>query len=69
MTMVFNASPKRRAREATGMRITVNQVAHFVIPLAFGGLGSIVGYAPVFLTNAGLMVLGGYMSLRDHARR
>jgi MFS family permease len=69
MTMVFNASPKGRAGEATGMRITVNQVAHFAIPLAFGGLGSLVGYAPVFFTNAGLMVVGGYMSLRNHARR
>ena len=69
MTMVFNASPKGRAGEATGMRITVNQVAHFVIPLVFGGLGSAVGYAPVFLTNAGLMVLGGYLSGRNHPRR
>jgi MFS family permease len=69
MTMVFNASPKGRAGEATGMRITVNQVAHFIIPLVFGGLGSVVGYAPVFLTNAGLMVVGGYMSHRNHARR
>jgi MFS family permease len=69
MTMVYNASPKGRAGEATGMRITVNQVAHFVIPLVFGGLGSIVGYAPVFLTNAGLMVVGGYLSGRNHPRR
>ena len=69
MTMVFNASPKGRAGEATGMRITVNQVAHFAIPLAFGGLGSVVGYAPVFLTNAGLMVLGGYLSRRNYVRR
>jgi MFS family permease len=68
MTMVFNASPKGRAGEATGMRITVNQVAHFIIPLVFGGLGSAVGFAPVFLTNAGLMVVGGYLSKRNHPR-
>lgn len=68
MTMVYNASPKGRAGEATGMRITVNQVAHFVIPLVFGGLGSVAGYAPVFLTNAGFLVAGGYMSQRNHPR-
>ena len=37
--------------------------------LSATAIGSIVGYAPVFLTNAGLMVLGGDMSLRNHARR
>ena len=47
MTMVFNASPKGREGEAAGMRITVNQIAHFVIPLFFGAVGSAAGYAAV----------------------
>ena len=69
MTMVFNTSPKGRAGEATGMRITVNQVMHFMIPLLFGAMGSVAGFAAVFLTNAGLLVAGGYASLRSHGRR
>jgi len=69
MTMVFNTSPKERAGEATGMRITVNQVTHFVIPLLFGAMGSVAGFAAVFLTNAGFLVVGGYVSLRSHGRR
>jgi MFS family permease len=69
MTLVFNASPKGRAGEATGMRITVNQVTHFVIPLVFGAVGSLAGYAVVFLTNAGGLVIGGYSSLRNNAKR
>jgi MFS family permease len=69
MTLVFNASPKGRAGEATGMRITVNQVAHFAIPLLFGALGSTVGLPAVFFANAGFLVLGGYMSWRNHAPR
>jgi len=68
MTLVFNASPKGRAGEATGMRITVNQVTHFVIPLLFGSLGSVAGYAPVFLTNAGFLAIGGWISRRFHAK-
>jgi MFS family permease len=69
MTLVFNASPKARAAEATGMRITVNQVTHLVVPLLFGAVGSIAGYAVVFLTNAAGLVIGGYTSLRNNAKR
>ena len=64
MTLVYNASPKGREGEAAGMRITVNQVAHFIVPLAFGALGSLAGYAAVFLTNAGFLFAGGYISKR-----
>ncbi len=64
MTLVFNASPKGREGEAAGMRITVNQVAHFVIPLFFGAVGSAAGYAAVFLTNAGFLMVGGIISKR-----
>jgi MFS family permease len=62
MTLVYNASPRGREGEAAGMRITVNQVAHFAIPLAFGALGSLAGYAAVFLTNAGFLFAGGVIS-------
>ncbi len=64
MTLVYNASPKGREGEAAGMRITVNQVAHFAIPLAFGALGSLAGYAAVFFTNAGFLFAGGVISRR-----
>ena len=69
MTLVFNATPAGRVGEATGMRITVNQVTHVVIPLVFGALGSAVGFAGVFLTNAGCLAVGGYLSRRAHAKR
>jgi len=69
LTMVFNASPPGRAGEAAGMRITVNQVAHFVIPLAFGALGSVAGYAAVFFTNAVGLVAGGVVSQRSNPKR
>ena len=64
MTLVFNASPRGREGEAAGMRITVNQIAHFAIPLFFGAVGSTVGYAAVFLTNASFLLAGGYISKR-----
>jgi MFS family permease len=67
LTMVFNASPRGRAGEAAGLRITVNQGTHFVVPLLFGALGSAAGYAAVFLVNAGFLALGGYISRGYHA--
>jgi len=69
MTLVFNASPPGRAGEAAGMRITVNQVAHFVIPLLFGALGSAAGYAAVFVTNAACLFAGGVLSKRLMRKR
>jgi MFS family permease len=68
MTLVFNASPRARVGEATAMRITVNQITHLVIPLLFGAVGSVAGFAAVFLTNAGGLVAGGYISLRNHPK-
>jgi hypothetical protein len=68
MTLVFNASPKGRAGEATGMRITVNQITHMTMPLLFGAVGSAVGLSAVFFANAGFLIVGGYMSWRNHAR-
>ena len=69
MTLVFNTSPKGRAGEATGMRITVNQVTHFVIPLLFGAMGSVAGFAAVFLTNASFLMAGGVISKRYLGKR
>jgi MFS family permease len=68
MTLVFNTTPKDRTGEATGMRITVNQVCHFAIPLLFGVVGSTLGFGAVFLTNAGGLVVGGVLSWRNHSK-
>ena len=66
LTMVYNASPRGRAGEAAGMRVTVNQVTHFMIPLLFGAMGSAAGYAAVFVVNAGCLAVGGWVSRRYH---
>lgn len=68
MTLLFNASPKGRAGEATGMRITVNQIGHVVVPLMFGAVGSMAGFGAVFFTNGAFLVAGGYLSHRNLGR-
>lgn len=69
LTLLYDASPKGRAGETTGMRVMANQIMHFVVPLLFGALGSVVGMAAVFITNAGCLAVGGYISQRGHAAR
>ncbi len=68
LTLVYDASPKGRAGETAGMRVTANQVMHFMVPLLFGALGSAAGMAAVFITNAGCLAVGGYISQRSHKR-
>jgi MFS family permease len=69
LTLIYNASPKGRVGEANGMRITVNQIVHFAIPLFFGALGSVAGLAAVFFTNAAFLAAGGYISNRSFVKR
>jgi MFS family permease len=69
MSLIYNAAPRGRIGEATGLRLTVNQVTHLIVPLLFGGLGSAAGYTLVFLTNAGFLVAGGWLGLRSHPKK
>lgn len=66
LTLLYDASPKGRAGETAGMRVTANQIMHFAVPLLFGALGSAAGMAAVFLTNAACLAVGGYISQRSH---
>ena len=69
LTLMYDASPKGRAGEAAGMRVTANQIMHFTVPLLFGALGSAVGLAAVFFTNAACLAVGGYIGLRSHEKK
>ena len=42
-----------RAAECAGLRVTVNNVMHLLIPLFFGSLGTAFGYTLVFRSNSG----------------
>lgn len=52
MTMAFERSPAGRTGEVTGLRLTANNIARVVVPLAGGALGAAFGAAPVFWMNA-----------------
>ena len=64
MMMIYNRSPLGRSGEALGMRFTVVNFGHMVIPLIFGSLGAAFGLLPVFWGNALFLGIGGYINSR-----
>ncbi len=60
--LLTNAAPEGRAAEALGLRFTLQNSMHAVIPAAFGGVGALLGSMPVFMLVAGLMGTGGWMA-------
>lgn len=65
MSLIYSLAPAGRASEAAGLRVTVNNVTHLVIPLVFGTLGTAFGYAPVWLGNSLLLGAGGWLVRRS----
>lgn len=64
MSLIYALAPKGRASEAAGLRVTVNNFTHFVIPLIFGSIGTAFGFAPVWLSNSALLGIGGWLVRR-----
>lgn len=67
--MTYNRAPPGRTGEALGLRFTLVNLTHMVIPIAFGTLGSALGLVTVFLANSVLMLGGGYAHHRGASRR
>ena len=58
MSLIYALSPRGRASEAAGLRVTFNHFTHLVVPIMFGALGSAFGFAPVF-ASCSAVLLGG----------
>ena len=58
--MTYNRAPAGRTGEALGLRFTLVNLTHMVIPITFGSIGSALGLISVFLANSALMLGGGY---------
>lgn len=64
LLMVYNRAPAGRSGEVLGVRFTVVNLMHLVIPVTFGTLSAAVGLMPVFVATAALMALGSRLSCR-----
>jgi predicted MFS family arabinose efflux permease len=62
LMLIYGRAPEGRSGEALGMRVTINQITHIVVPIVFGTLGSAFGVAPVFLVNAMILAGGGALN-------
>jgi len=58
MSLIYSLSPSGRASEGAGLRVMFNHFTHLVVPIAFGGIGTMFGFAPVFVSCSALL-LGG----------
>ena len=65
MSLLYEASPPGRQGEAVGLRTSLLNGSHTLIPLASGALSVAFGMAPVFWLLAGLLLAGaGFARLR-----
>jgi MFS family permease len=64
LMMIYARAPEGRSGEALGLRMTINNLTHIVVPLFFGTLGTAFGVTPVFLANAVMLGASGMLSRR-----
>lgn len=68
MTLIYNLAPPGRAGEASGVRVSVNHLTHVIVPVAFGSVGAVLGFGPVFALNAAILLACGGYSHRHYLR-
>ena len=64
LMLIYDRAPPGRSGEALGLRLTINNFMHIVVPMAFGAIGSAFGVAPVFYANAAILAAGGAIATR-----
>jgi MFS family permease len=67
MSLLYAASPPGRQGEVVGVRTTLLNASHTVLPLLFGALGAALGMGPVFWSMSGLLLGGGWLAMRRRA--
>jgi MFS family permease len=61
MSLLYVLAPPGRIAEAIGLYKTLRSVTHVFIPIFFGSVGTAFGFKTVFLTNSGILALGGVL--------
>ena len=64
MSLLHGRTPAGRVGEALGLRTTIMNGSHVVLPLVFGAFGAVVGARVVFLLMAAVLVTAGFASRR-----
>lgn len=69
MSLLHSRSPEGRVGEALGLRTTIMNSSHVVLPLVFGAFGSVLGAASMLWAMAALVGAGGSAALRWRKHR
>jgi predicted MFS family arabinose efflux permease len=69
MSLLHSRSPEGRVGEALGLRTTIMNSSHVVLPLVFGAFGSVLGAAAMLWAMAALVGFGGSAALRWRKHR
>ncbi|WP_134700809.1 MFS transporter [Ammoniphilus sp. YIM 78166] len=64
IVLAYNQSPQGRTGEVLGIRLTINKVVQFCVPILFGSIGSVVGFIPIYWSSALLLGLSGFSNFR-----
>jgi cyanate permease len=64
MSLVHSRTPAGRVGEALGLRTTIMNGSHVVLPLVFGAFGAVVGAGVAFWLMAAVLGVGGTGALR-----
>jgi MFS family permease len=67
-SLIYNLSPPGRQSEGAGVRVMFNNVVHLTLPVIFGGLGTALGFGPVFTSISALLLGGSVYTHRMNAR-
>lgn len=62
LMLIYDRAPPGRSGEALGLRLTLNNFMHIAVPMVFGSIGTAFGVAPVFITNAAFLTVGGILT-------
>jgi predicted MFS family arabinose efflux permease len=64
MNLLYTTAPQGRTGEAVGVRSTILNTSHTLLPLLFGAVGASLGMMPIFLSMAGFLAAGGVFAIR-----
>jgi predicted MFS family arabinose efflux permease len=64
MSLIQHSTPQGRLGEALGVRTTVLNMSHTLLPLFFGGIGTALGMGPVFWAMAAVLGAAGLAARR-----
>lgn len=64
LMLIYDRAPPARSGEALGLRLTINNSMHIVVPTLFGTIGTVFGVAPVFFANAAILAAGSIITRR-----